>query len=91
MTLTMSDRGLLFIFGVFMIVLSLGAIGFLMATGQAATVDGLFLLLYCGLVALSFVLYLMFMIRRAMQPPEPPAKPVAKPAAAKKAEPVTAE
>ena len=37
---------------------------------------------------LAFGLYLMFMIKRAMEPPPPPPKPAAKPAAAAKPAPV---
>ena len=76
----MSDRGFCFSFSCAVILASLGAAGWLVSTGQAATVDGLFLLLTCLVVALAFALYVMFMIRRAMESPEAPA---AKPAAAK--------
>jgi len=61
------------------ILASLCAAGWLVATGQAAYVDGLFLLLTCLLVAAAFGLYVMFMIRRAM---EPVGAPTAKPAKA---------
>jgi hypothetical protein len=72
----MSDRGLLFIFSCIVILASLGASGWLVVTGQAASVDGLFLLLMCLLIALAFALYVMFMIKRAMEALEtPPAKP----------------
>jgi hypothetical protein len=72
----MSDRGFLFIFSCIVIVASLGAVGWLAATGQAASVDGLFLVLMCLLIALAFGLYVMFMIKRAMEALEaPPAKP----------------
>ncbi len=72
-----------------MIIGGLATAGWLFVTGQAATVDGLFLVLTVLLVALCFLLYLMFMIRGAMQaPPEP--KPAAKPAAAAKPAPATA-
>jgi hypothetical protein len=71
----MSDRGFLFLFSVLMIVACLATAGWLFASGQAATVDGLFLLLTALLVALCFVLYLMFMIRRAMEASTPPAQP----------------
>ncbi|MGO4881644.1 MAG: hypothetical protein ACLP59_12580 [Bryobacteraceae bacterium] len=55
---------------------SLVAAGWLLATGQAGSVDGLFLLLTCLLVALAFGLYIVFMIRRAMEPaPAPAAQP----------------
>ena len=77
----MSDRGLLFLFSCAVIVASLGAAVWLIATGQAATVDGLFLLLTCLTVAAAFALYLMYMIRRAMEPTEQPAAKPAKAAA----------
>ena len=85
----MSDRGFLFIFSVFMIVASLGAAVWLGVTGQALTVDGLFLVLVALLTALVFLLYVVFVIRRAMEPaakPAPAKSPAAKataPAAAK--------
>jgi len=78
----MSDRGFCFSFSCFVILASLVASGWLVATGQAASVDGLFLLLTCLLVAAAFGLYVMFMIRRAMEPAEAPAGKPAKAAAA---------
>lgn len=75
----MSDRAILFLFSVAVEIASLAAAGWLLATGQAGTVDGLFLLLTCLLIALAFGLYLVFMIRRAM---EPEAAPAAQPAKA---------
>src|SRR5438128_430669 len=78
----MSDRALLFLFGVLVIIVCLGTCGALLMNGQAETVDGLFLILMCLAIALAFGLYLMFMIRRAMEPPPPPPKPAPKPAAA---------
>ena len=83
----MSDRALLFLFSILVIVVCLGTCGVLLMNGQAESVDGLFLILMCLAIALAFGLYLMFMIKRAMEPPPPPPKPAAKPAAAK-AEPV---
>ena len=84
----MSDRGFLFLFSCAVILASLGATGWLVATGQAATVDGLFLSLMCLTIALAFGLYVMFMIRRAMETPEQPAaKPAKAPAAATPAKP----
>jgi len=69
-----------------MIVASLGAAVWLFATGQAGTVDGLFLVLTALLAAAVFALYLKFMIGRALeaekQAAAPPAKAAAKPAAA---------
>jgi hypothetical protein len=84
----MSDRAFAFIFSILVTVASVGACGWLLVSGQAATVDGLFLLLYCGLVALAFALYVMFLIHRAMESlaPAPAPKPVkAAPAAQKPA------
>ena len=66
-----------------------GTAAWLLASGQAATVDGLFLLLTALLTALVFALYVMFMIHRAMEqaaaPPPQAAKTGAAPAAAKPA------
>ena len=79
----MPDRAILFLFSVFMIVAGLAAAGWLVATGQAGTVDGLFLLLTALLVALCFALYVKFLIGRAREslaPPKPAAKPSAAPA-----------
>ncbi|HTM48976.1 MAG TPA: hypothetical protein VL285_09860 [Bryobacteraceae bacterium] len=88
----MSDRALLFLFGVGVILVCLGTCGALLVNGQAESVDGLFLILMCLSIALAFGLYLLFMIRRAMEPPPPPPKPAAtKAGAAAKAEPVAQE
>ena len=73
----MSDRGFLFLFSCAVILASLGAAVWLMATGQAATVDGLFLLLTCLTVAAAFGLYVMFLIKRVMQSLGQPAPPKA--------------
>ena len=78
----MSDRALLFIFSIIVIVVCLGTCGALLMNGQAESVDGLFLILMCLAIALAFALYLMFMIKRAMEPPPPPPKPAAAPKAA---------
>jgi hypothetical protein len=78
-----SDRAILFLFSVLVEIASLAAAGWLLATGQAGSVDGLFLLLTCLLVALAFGLYLAFIIRRAMEPETaPPAAQTAKTAPA---------
>jgi hypothetical protein len=90
----MSDRGFLFLFSIVMIVGSLASAGWLIATGQAGTVDGLFLVLTALLMALVFGLYVMFVIRRAMEAAKPAAPaPAAKaaPAAAKPAAPATTQ
>jgi len=79
----MSDRGFCFLFSCAVILASMGAAGWLIATGQAATVDGLFLLLTCLTVAAAFALYVMYMIKRAMEAPaQAAAKPAKAPAAA---------
>jgi hypothetical protein len=83
-----SDRAILFLFSVLVEIASLAAAGWLLASGQALTVDGLFLLLTCLLVALAFALYLLFMIRRAKESlaaASQPAKPAVAPAQAKAA------
>ena len=76
----MSDRAFLFLFSCVTIVGSLAASGWLLSSGQAGTVDGLFLLCTCLLVALVFALYVMFMIHRTMESLAP--KPASKPAKA---------
>jgi ABC-type uncharacterized transport system permease subunit len=80
----MSDRGFLFLFSVVMIVGGLGAAAWLVVSGQAATVDGLFLVLTALLVAAVFGLYVKFLIGRAMeesQKPAPAQTPAKAPAA----------
>ncbi len=67
----------MFLFSIFMIVVSLGAAVYLFATGQALTIDGLFTVLVALLTALVFALYILFVIHRAMEPAKPPAKPAA--------------
>jgi hypothetical protein len=85
----MSDRGFLLLFSVFMILASGGTVGYLFASGQADTVDGLFLVLTAALVALCFLLYAVFMIRREMEAPAKPAAAKAAAAPAKASAPVT--
>jgi membrane protein DedA with SNARE-associated domain len=63
----MSDRGFLFLFSVLMIVGGVAAAAYLVATGQAGTVDGLFLVLTALLVAAVFGLYVKYMLGRAME------------------------
>lgn len=79
----MSDRGLLFLFSLIVVLASLGTSGWLIATDQAGTVDGLFMLLTCLLAALVFGLYLVFMVRRAMESATAATQPAAKTAAQK--------
>jgi membrane protein DedA with SNARE-associated domain len=71
----MSDRGFLFLFSVLMIVGGLAAAGWLVASGQAGTVDGLFLVLTALLVAVVFGLYVKYMIGRAMEESKAPLAP----------------
>ena len=68
-------------FTVLMIVAGLASVAYLVATGQAGTVDGLFLTLTALLLAVCFALYLIYMIRRAMEAAKPSA-PAAKTAPA---------
>ena len=85
----MSDRGFLFLFSIAMVLGGLATAAWLFASGQADTVDGLFMLLTALLTALVFALYLRFMVRRAMEevakpaaePAKAPAAPASKPAA----------
>ena len=63
----MSDRAALFLFSILMIIVSLGAAVWLFATGQAGSVDGLFLVLTALLIAAVFALYVKFVIGRAME------------------------
>lgn len=59
----MSDRGLLCIFSLCVIAASLAVAVWLAATGQAAYVDGLFLLISCLVLALAFGLYVRYLVR----------------------------
>ena len=81
-----SDRAILFLFSVGVEIASLAAAGWLLATGQAGTVDGLFLFLTCLLIAFAFGLYLVFVIRRAMESLQPPVVQPAKSGAAAQAQ-----
>ena len=82
----MSDRAILFLFSVGVEIASLAAAGWLLATGQAGTVDGLFLFLTCLLITFAFGLYLVFVIRRAMESLNAPAVQPAKAGAAAQAQ-----
>ena len=81
----MSDRGFLFLFSVLMILAGLASAVYLVATGQAGTVDGLFLVLTALLAVVVFAMYAMYLIGRAMEAAKGPAPAAAKPAAAAKA------
>ena len=63
----MPKRGLLFLFSLAVITAMLGVAGWLLATKQADSFDGLFLLLASLLIALAFSLFIRFLIRDAMR------------------------
>ena len=85
----MSDRAFLFLFSLLMILGGLAFSGWLLSTGQAGTVDGLFLLLTALLIAAVFGLYVMFLINKEKEAAKAAAHP-AKPAAAAKPKPTPA-
>jgi hypothetical protein len=87
----MSDRGFLFVFSVLMIAVSLGSAAYLVVTGQAATVDGLFLVVTALLIALCFILYVAYMIHRAMEAAKPVPQTAKAGAAATAAKPAPAQ
>jgi uncharacterized membrane protein YebE (DUF533 family) len=87
----MSDRGFLFLFSVFMIAASGAAAAYLVATGQAGTVDGLFLVVTALLIALCFVLYVVYMLRRAMEAAKPAAQTAKSGAASSTAKPAAVQ
>lgn len=72
-----------------MIVAGLGSAAWLFVTGQAGTVDGLFMVLTALLIVAVFGLYVVYAIRRALEEatpaPAPPAKAGAAAATAKRA------
>jgi hypothetical protein len=78
----MSDRGALFLFSLVVVIGALAVVGWLIATSQAATFDGLLLLCSSLALALAFSLYLRHLIRSAMkelaQPPAVAHKPAPK-------------
>ena len=80
----MSDRGFLFLFSILMILAGVASAAYLVATGQAGTVDGLFLVLTALLGAVVFAMYVMYAIGRAREAAKGPAAAAAKPAAAAK-------
>ena len=64
--LGMSDRAFLFLFSVTMVIAAFAVAGWLVATGQVGTIDGLFLFCACSVNAASFGLYLRSLIRSAV-------------------------
>jgi hypothetical protein len=73
-----SERGVLFLFSLGVITACLVAAVWLVATGQAAYIDGLFLLLCCLVIALAFALYLKYLIGVVTQAAARAASPEAK-------------
>ena len=90
----MSDRGFLFLFSLLAIIGGVGAAVWLVVSGQALTVDGLFLVLTALLTALVFALFVKFLVGRSMQETAKPAPQTAKaatpPGAASAAKPAPA-
>jgi len=75
----MTDRGIMFLFSLGVILAALGAAGWLIGTGQTAYIDGLFLLLCCVVIVLAFGLYVRYLIRSVIQAATPPAAAQEKP------------
>jgi len=86
----MSDRGFLLLFSALMVAAGGASAAYLVATGQAATVDGLFLALTALLLAAGFAMYLIYSIRRAMEPAKA-AAPATKAAASSAAKPAAVQ
>ena len=68
----MSDRGILLLYSLGVILAALGVAAWLIRTGQTVYIDGLFLLLCCLVLILTFGLYVRYLIRSAMQAAAPP-------------------
>jgi len=62
----MSDRGALFLFSLMVIIACSTLAVWLAVTGQAAYIDGLFLMLSSLIVALAFGLYVRYIVKSAM-------------------------
>lgn len=58
----MSEQGWLALFSILLIMVSLGGVGWLVATGQAFTLEGLFLVLTFGVIALVFGVVLKYLV-----------------------------
>ncbi len=82
----MWERVAVFLFLVAMVAGSLGGAGWLVATGQAASVEGIFLVLVFLVLALVFGVAIYTMIRDAMEAAQPPPA-ASKPAATALAKP----
>jgi hypothetical protein len=71
----MSDRGILLLYSLGVILAALGVATWLIRTRQTVYIDGLFLLLCCLVLILTFGLYVRYLIRSVIQPAAPPAAP----------------
>ena len=71
----MSDRAFLFLFSILMVAVAGASVVYLIVTGQAASVDGLFLVVTALTIAAGFALYAVYQIRLAMEPAKPAAQP----------------
>ena len=71
----MSDRALLFLFSILMVAVAGASVVYLIVTGQAASVDGLFLVVTALTIAAGFALYVVYVIHRAMEPAKPAPQP----------------
>lgn len=69
----MSERGGLFLFSLAVILASLIVAAWLIATGQAAYIDGLFLLICCLVFATVFGFYARYLIRSVLDASASPA------------------
>lgn len=67
----MSDRGILLLYSLGVILAALGVATWLIRTGQTVYIDGLFLLLCCLVLILTFGLYVRYLIRSVIQPAAP--------------------
>ena len=66
----MSDRGILLLFSLGVILAALGVAVWLISTGQVAYIDGLFLLVSSLVLALVFSLYVRYLIRSVNTAPK---------------------
>jgi hypothetical protein len=71
----MSDRGILLLYSLGVIFAALGVATWLIRTGQTVYIDGLFLLLCCLVLILTFGLYVRYLIRNVIQAAAPPTGP----------------
>lgn len=77
MAFLMSGRGWLFLLGVAIALVCLAVAGWLAATGQALSFDGLFLSLTCLVLAFAFGLYAGSLLKQAMKELESTARDAA--------------